>query len=83
MLKHRDPAHFHDWLNPGRNKFIPGTARNCPGVVTPLHGRWIKGQLKLQHAIMGAIHGPLAEADPRLRHVPRSPSCQGTREIAS
>src|SRR6218665_3650607 len=32
----RDPAHFQDWSNPGRNKFIPGTARNCPGVITPL-----------------------------------------------
>src|SRR6218665_2911130 len=32
----RDTAHFQEWLNPGRNKFIPGTARNCPGVVTPL-----------------------------------------------
>jgi len=35
MLKH---AHFQDWFNPGRNKFIPSTARNCPGVVTPLLG---------------------------------------------
>src|SRR6218665_962743 len=36
LLSTRDPTHFQDWLNPGRNKFIPGTARNCPGVVTPL-----------------------------------------------
>jgi len=33
----RDPAHFQNWFNPGRNKFIPGTARNCPDVVTPLY----------------------------------------------
>src|SRR6218665_564668 len=39
MLKHKRPAtqqHFQDWRNPGKNKFIPGIARNCPGVVTPL-----------------------------------------------
>jgi len=29
-LRIRGPAHFQDWFNPGRNKFIPG-------VVTPLH----------------------------------------------
>src|SRR6218665_322488 len=38
----RDTAHFQEWLNPGRNKFIPGTARNCPGVVTPL--KWTRNK---------------------------------------
>jgi len=45
MLKH---AHFQDWFNPGRNNFIKNTARNCPGVVTPLPGRW---EMKLGETI--------------------------------
>jgi len=38
----RDPAYFQDWVNPGLNKFIPGTARNCPGVVTPLRTKSVR-----------------------------------------
>src|SRR6218665_2418221 len=37
LISTRDPAHFQEWRNPGKNKLIPGIAHNCPGVVTPLN----------------------------------------------
>ena len=28
LISTRDPAHFQDWRNPGKNKLIPGIARS-------------------------------------------------------
>ena len=51
MLKHKRPCSFSGPAQPGENKFIPGIARNCPGVVKPLVGRSIA---------VTSYHNPLA-----------------------